>query len=66
MITVGDNDGHLWVLMRYDTNKGVAIPWVYETAKVKTQNGDALDQFLNHVFTGIQNDALEVVMSEDD
>lgn len=58
--------GHLWVLMRYDVDRGAVIPWEHDETKVSTQEGDALDQFLEHVFNGIKDNCLEVIVSEDD
>lgn len=58
--------GHLWVIMRYDIDRGVVIPWEHDETKVSTQTGDALDSFLGHVFDGIRENTLEVIMSEDD
>lgn len=54
------------MLVRYEIARGVVIPWEHEETKVSTQDGDALDQFMEHIFTGIRDDCLEVIMSEDD
>ena len=58
--------GHLWVLVRYEIDRGAVLPWEHEETKVSTKDGDALDQFMEHIFTGIRENCLEVVMSEDD
>lgn len=58
--------GHLWVVVRYDTDKGVADRELFTSAKVSTEVGDALDQFLTNVFEGIRDGCLEVIMSEED
>lgn len=60
------DDGHFWYLKRYDTVNGVPSISTRQTATVRTEAGDALDSFLDHVFTGIRDGTLEVVMSEDD
>ena len=58
--------GHIWVLARWDTDKGVADRESFTSAKVSAEVGDALDQFLTNVFEGIRDDSLEVIMSEED
>lgn len=57
--------GHYWVLVRCDVDRGVVMTQQRESATVRTEVGDALDQFLTNVFDGIQNDCLEVIMSEE-
>ena len=63
---MGDYAGHIWVLARWDTDKGVADGGSFTSAKVSTEVGDALDQFLTNVFEGIRDGCLEVIMSEED
>jgi hypothetical protein len=63
---MSEDRGHLWVLVRYEIDRGAVLPWEHEETKVSTQEGDALDQFMEHIFTGIRDNTLEVVMSEDD
>ena len=58
--------GHIWVVIRYDTYKGVADVESFTSAKVSTEVGDALDQFLTNIFEGIRDDSLEVIMSEEE
>ena len=58
--------GHIWVLARWDTDKGVSDSATFCQAKVSTEVGDALDQFLTNIFDGIRDDSLEVIMSEED
>ena len=63
---MGEYAGHLWVVIRYDTDKGVADRGSSTATKVSTEVGDALDQFLTNVFEGIRDDSLEVIMSGED
>ena len=63
---MSDYAGHIWVVIRYDTDKGVADRSSSTAAKVSTEVGDALDQFLNNVFEGIRDGCLEVIMSEEE
>lgn len=63
---MSDYAGHIWVLARWDTDKRVSDVKSMVTARVSTEVGDALDQFLTNVFEGIRDDSLEVIMGEGD